>query len=327
MLDCVNFNKLPWYFCIVSTHNQYLVPKDGTPLSGLIQDHIISGVLMTSMDQTFDKSMYQQLLYSALPDYRAVLKMLAPAYIRPKHLWSGKQILSTVLLNVIPHEQYKINLQSKAKISFKEWTKGLPGDSIKVPHDCQDPFMVEDCVIFRNGEFLCGVLDKSQFGPSEFGLVHACHELYGGIVASQLLSSLGRLFTAFLQLSHGFTLGIEDILVTCEADVRRQKSVALSSLLGVEAAAEVCFKPLFVLFLFKMEKVMCFDGLGTVFGSIHLKPGFPNHLSIWYTVILKLTYTIFKVCQWPLLELFMFFFCFKICEWISLGWVFVENLQ
>ena len=55
MLDCVNFNKLPWYFCIVSTHNQYLVPKDGTPLSGLIQDHIISGVLMTSMDQTFDK--------------------------------------------------------------------------------------------------------------------------------------------------------------------------------------------------------------------------------------------------------------------------------
>lgn len=38
-------------------------------------------------------------------------------------------------------------------------------------------------------------------------------QLYGGAVANQLLSALGRLFTAFLQL-HGFSLGVEDILVT-----------------------------------------------------------------------------------------------------------------
>ena len=40
-------------------------------------------------------------------------------------------------------------------------------------------------------------------------------QLYGGAVADLLLSALGRLFTTFLQL-HGFSLGVEDILVTTE---------------------------------------------------------------------------------------------------------------
>lgn len=38
-------------------------------------------------------------------------------------------------------------------------------------------------------------------------------QLYGGPVAGQLLTCLARLFTSFLQM-RGFTLGVEDILVT-----------------------------------------------------------------------------------------------------------------
>ena len=34
-------------FFAVNVKNQYLVPKDGTPLSGLIQDHIIAGVQLS----------------------------------------------------------------------------------------------------------------------------------------------------------------------------------------------------------------------------------------------------------------------------------------
>ena len=38
---------------LVLTHHQYLVPKDGTPLSGLIQDHVVSGLLMTLRGRMF----------------------------------------------------------------------------------------------------------------------------------------------------------------------------------------------------------------------------------------------------------------------------------
>ena len=50
----------------------------------------------------------------------------------------------------------------------------------------------------------------------------SCPQLYSGEVCNLLLSALGRLFTSFLQL-HGFSLGLEDILVkpeVCQVFVR-----------------------------------------------------------------------------------------------------------
>ena len=32
-------------------------------------------------------------------------------------------------------------------------------------------------VVIREGELLCGVLDKAQFGPAQFVLVHCCYEV------------------------------------------------------------------------------------------------------------------------------------------------------
>ena len=32
-------------------------------------------------------------------------------------------------------------------------------------------------VVIRQGQLLCGVLDKAHYGPTPFGLVHCCHEV------------------------------------------------------------------------------------------------------------------------------------------------------
>lgn len=62
-------------------------------------------------------------------------------------------------------------------------------------------------VIIREGELLCGVLDKAHYGSSAYGLVHCCYEIYGGETSGRVLTCLARLFTAYLQLYRGFTLG------------------------------------------------------------------------------------------------------------------------
>ena len=54
-------------------------------------------------------------------------------------------------------------------------------------------------------------------------------------MSGQLLSSLARLFTSFLQI-HGFTLGVEDILVTPSADKKRKKFIGKGRESGTEAA-------------------------------------------------------------------------------------------
>lgn len=61
-------------------------------------------------------------------------------------------------------------------------------------------------VVIRQGQLLVGVLDKAHYGSSTYGLVHCCHELYGGETGGRLLTCLARLFTAYLQLYKGFTL-------------------------------------------------------------------------------------------------------------------------
>ena len=69
------------------------------------------------------------------------------------------------------------------------------------------PFLFPPQVVIRQGELLVGVLDKAHYGSSAYGLVHCCYELYGGETSGKLLSCLARLFTAYLQLYRGFTLG------------------------------------------------------------------------------------------------------------------------
>lgn len=86
-------------FLIANTDNQYLVPTSGNPLRGLIQDHVVSGVWMTSRNTFFTRDEYQQLLYGSLrpeDDYTGNGRILTmpPSIWKPVPLWTGKQVVS-----------------------------------------------------------------------------------------------------------------------------------------------------------------------------------------------------------------------------------------
>ncbi|CAK9825352.1 DNA-directed RNA polymerase I subunit RPA1 [Anthophora retusa] len=210
---------------IANVSNQYLVPKDGTPLGGLIQDHMISGVRLTVKGKFFSREDYMQLVYAALSTMQDNIILLPPSILKPKTLWSGKQIISTVIINIIPPNQARINLTASAKINAKQW-QVEKARRWKCGTEFSDPkTMSEAEVIIRNGELLCGVLDKTHYGATPFGLVHCIFELYGGTCSTKLLSAFGKLFQAALQ-RNGFTLGIEDILLLKKADKKRKEIIS-----------------------------------------------------------------------------------------------------
>lgn len=199
---------------IANTDNQYLVPTSGNPLRGLIQDHVVAGVWMTCKDSLFDREEYQQLLYGALrPENNYTgggtgrVKTVSPAIWKPKPLWTGKQIITTVLLNLKPADSAGLTMNSKAKVAGRYWGKD---------------HAMEEKVIFENGELLSGVLDKSQFGASAYGVVHAVFEIYGPEYAGKLLSILSRLFTKFLQ-HKAFSCRMDDLLLSSKGDEIRAK--------------------------------------------------------------------------------------------------------
>lgn len=207
---------------ISNSHNQYLVPKDGTPLAGLIQDHIVSGVRLTLRGRFFNRHEYQQLVFGALLDQMENIQTLKPAIIKPRKFWSGKQVVSTLLLNIIPSNKPPLTIDSTSKIAEKLWSTDVNEMCLLSEEMSAD--MGESHVIIKDSELLCGVLDKGQYGATSYGLVHCCYELYGGKISTQLLTCLGRLFTNFLQMT-GFTLGIKDILMLDCADKKRQKHI------------------------------------------------------------------------------------------------------
>ncbi|XP_054713157.1 DNA-directed RNA polymerase I subunit RPA1-like [Uloborus diversus] len=222
---------------IVNVNHQYLVPKDGTPLSGLIQDHIIGGTLLTMRGRFFTEEKYHRLIYSALSFSSKTLKFLPPALIRPYKLWSGKQVVSTIIINLIPDGKKPPTFEGKTKISSKNW-KSVPerkweagGTPLKGDN------MSESEVIIRDGELLCGVIDKAQVGPQPYSLIHICYELYSGETSTLLLTAFTRLFTHYNQYYSGFSLGIEDIVVTSEANKLRRRTLRKAKRNGLKATA------------------------------------------------------------------------------------------
>eukprot|EP00048_Salpingoeca_helianthica_P014144 m.217095 g.217095 ORF g.217095 m.217095 type:complete len:1703 (-) comp15596_c5_seq5:18-5126(-) len=209
---------------IACTDYQYCA-LDGSPLRGLIQDHIVAGFDLTCRDTLLDRDTYQHLVYACLKDNYDGRKIITqpPCLLKPRVLWSGKQVVTTVLQNITAG-YVGLNMRFGAKIRNK-WSQGYDG------------LEGEDLVIVRNGELLAGVLDKNQCGATANGLIHACYEVYGGRVASEVLSAFGRLFTAYLKFN-SISLGVDDILLTPTADAARRKVIDKAVMAGFNAACD-----------------------------------------------------------------------------------------
>ncbi|KAH7726241.1 DNA-directed RNA polymerase I subunit A1 [Aphelenchoides avenae] len=202
---------------LANVGSNYLVPKDGTPILGLIQDHVVSGVLLTLKDRFFNREDFMHLVLAAFSETTQRLKIPPPTILKPEKLWTGKQVVTAILLNNIPDGCPPINLTGKAKTGVKCWqVRG---------HQPPKFSMSESEVIIRGGELLNGVLDKAHYGATQFGLIHCCYELYGHRTATKILSCFSRLFTTYLQF-HGFTLGVADILLTKEANAARSRVIS-----------------------------------------------------------------------------------------------------
>jgi len=100
----------------VNVCSHFLVPKDGTPLSGLIQDHVVAGVRLTMRGRFFSRADYHQLVNFALAGTTKVIHTEPPTILKPRLLWSGKQVISTVVKNLVPQGKVPLSFISGAKI-------------------------------------------------------------------------------------------------------------------------------------------------------------------------------------------------------------------
>ncbi|KAL7584596.1 hypothetical protein Lser_V15G42528 [Lactuca serriola] len=217
---------------IVNANNQYIVPTRGDTVRGLIQDHIVSSVLLTMKDTFLNRDQFNQLLYASgvfnggnsrhgktsFTDKGCFVKPVLPAVWKPKPLWTGKQVI-TALLNHLTRGYTPCIVDNKVKIP-EQYFQGKEDKNKKNKKRKKEVVELKNeidetrLLIWKN-ELVSGVIDKAQFG--KYGLVHTVQELYGPDIAGLLLGAFSRLFTNYLQF-HGFTCGLDDLMVSPDCD-------------------------------------------------------------------------------------------------------------
>ncbi|KAL5120748.1 hypothetical protein ACEQ8H_001228 [Pleosporales sp. CAS-2024a] len=211
---------------VADTDHQYLSATAGKPLRGLIQDHISMGVWITNKDTFFTREEYHQLLYASLrPEdghtTSGRLETVNPAIWKPRPLWTGKQIFTTVLKNIKPAEYQDLTLTSRSSTDGKLW--GVHRE--------------ESIVLIKDGQLLTGIMDKSQIGPAAGGFINGVYEAYGETIAGRALSIIGRLLTKLLHM-RAFSCGVEDLILTEEGDKARIEELTKAQHVGFEVATK-----------------------------------------------------------------------------------------
>lgn len=171
-------------------------PKNGELLIAATQDFITGGYLITQRDSFFNKEQAMQLAATMIsgPDSNMQIDMPPPAILKPRRLWTGKQIFSLT---------FKPNQNSTVKANLSTKGKNYTGNF--------DMCIKDSYVIIRNSELLCGSLDKGTLGSgSKSSIYYVILRDFGEEQATRSMWRLARM-ASYYMMNRGFSFGISDV--------------------------------------------------------------------------------------------------------------------
>ena len=149
---------------------------------GIVQDTLCGIRKFTLRDTFLDWNQVQNILLW-VPEWDGAVPI--PAILKPKPLWTGKQILSLAIPRGI-----NIHRSPDPKSS----------------HPVSD-----DGVLVENGELIFGIVEKTTVGASQGGLVHVVFREKGPEATRQLFTGL-QMIVNFWLFHNGFSIGIGDTI-------------------------------------------------------------------------------------------------------------------
>eukprot|EP01138_Halocafeteria_seosinensis_P010093 gb/GECG01010307.1/.p1 GENE.gb/GECG01010307.1/~~gb/GECG01010307.1/.p1 ORF type:complete len:1523 (+),score=185.46 gb/GECG01010307.1/:1-4569(+) len=198
---------------LMDVRENIMTPRDGEPLVAACQDFITAGYLLTKRDVLLNRDEFCSMV-AALSDSTERIDIPDPAILKPVPLWTGKQVISMLL---------RPGAEGKIRPTFELKGKGHSGtDSEGKEWGPMDP--AEGYVVFRNGEHLCGLLDKKCLGGSKVGLIYVLCRDYQARDAASAMLRLTKMCTRWLT-NHGFSIGIQDVMPSEELSTKKNAMV------------------------------------------------------------------------------------------------------
>lgn len=171
---------------IMHVPKQIVTPQSNRPVMGLVQD-VLLGIKLLTLRDTFitREDLFNILMW--IDNWNGEIPK--PAILKPKPLWTGKQVISMI----IPQINY-IKLYDA---------------------DVENFYEKENSVIIKRGELLVGSFSKPIVGSTKGSLIGCIWIDYGPDECKNFLTYAQRIVNNWLLL-HGFTVGIADAIATNE---------------------------------------------------------------------------------------------------------------
>lgn len=187
---------------LMGVKHNLATPKNGEPIIAATQDFITAAYLLSSKDRFFDRKSFTYVCEMML-EGSGHLDLPPPAIIKPKALWTGKQLFS-ILIRPNNQSPVKVNMDAKCR----DYTPS-PG---MTPDMCPN----DGWLVIRNSEVMCGVMDKSTVGSGKKDCIfYIILRDYGAEAAAGAMNRLAKLCARSLT-NHGFSIGVGDVYPSIE---------------------------------------------------------------------------------------------------------------
>ena len=184
------------YLTLVPT--QMISPQKNAPVIGIVQDSLLAANLLTTENSFLNKrEMCRLMMWNDKFDGKV------PTPAKPQEQeWSGRQIYSSILPEI------NIEKRTKKYVDGKHST--------------------DEVIRIQNGQMLSGVLDKTNLGNVEGGLVHMIWKDYSEQESADFIYNTQKIVNNFL-VGNGHSVGISDCVVSAEIDDKIQRNIAEAS--------------------------------------------------------------------------------------------------
>ncbi|XP_041451334.1 DNA-directed RNA polymerase III subunit RPC1 [Drosophila obscura] len=181
---------------LMGNQSNLVTPKNGEILIAATQDFITGGYLLTQKEVFLTKEEAMQLAacFLANEDSTMNIQIPTPALLKPRRLWTGKQIFS-LLIRPNSDSHIRLNMVNKGR----NYTKNM------------DLCNNDSWIHIRNSELMCGVMDKATMGSgTKQCIFYLLLRDFGEAHATKAMWRLARITSYFIQ-NLGFSFGISDV--------------------------------------------------------------------------------------------------------------------
>ena len=153
----------------------FVSPNKSAPCMGIVQDSLLGCYRLTDKETFLDKHFVQSVAM-----WIDQWELPIPAILKPRPLWTGKQIFSLVLPEV--------NIHNDAEKVFSH---------------------KDEMLLVRRGQLLSGAIKKGIVGASPGSLIHVIFNERGSDEVAKFINGVQRV-TAYFLYNFSFSVGVQD---------------------------------------------------------------------------------------------------------------------